>query len=135
MVALLSMAGCASNGHEGGVDHGDGVDTPDVLLQDTDGKSVSYGDRDYGLDSNAKRNDQQIKPDPLIAGIGNGGSERRATAAGRSETNQPNTVARQPGNAAAKPKQNVRKPQTEEQRLKRDSALEVGDPLLDEVDQ
>lgn len=135
VAALLALAGCASNGQDSKVDHGDGVETPDVLLQDTEGKSVQYGDRDYGLAKDAKKHDQQIKPDPLVAGIDNGHTTRRTSSETTVTQAQPQSVA---PTVTSKPKPKaqptVSKQQGEEQRLKRDSSLEVEDPLLGEVD-
>lgn len=142
--AMLCATGCASNGQDNQVDHGDGVDTPDVLLQDTSGKSVSYGETEFGLAPDAKSRDQQIKPDPLIAGINTTQKSAPPQAVVPTPAAEPAQPVVKPPKAekapvpepepAEKP-QKVDKPKKKEvERLKRDSALEVADPLLGEVE-
>ncbi len=67
---LLALAGCNStSGARAPVDYGDELETPDILLQDTNGKSVQYGAEDFTLAADAKQRDQQIKLDPLEQGL------------------------------------------------------------------
>lgn len=63
---MLVMAGCNSTSNaRAPADHGDELETPDILLQDTSGKTARYGDRDFNLDPQARKHDQQTKLDPL----------------------------------------------------------------------
>lgn len=114
--ALASLVGCANTADQNDtVDYGDEVETPDVMLQDTSGKTVKHGDKDYGLAADAKERDQQVTPDPLEGDLV---SKRES---------KPMTVKPK---AKVKPK----KPMTDEDRHTRDSVLEVEDPLLGEVE-
>ncbi|MCJ8270036.1 MAG: hypothetical protein MJK04_11625 [Psychrosphaera sp.] len=144
-IGVVSMLGCSATPADESIDYGDEVDTPDVMIQDTDGKTTQYGDKNYGLAADAKELDQQNKPDQLEQGLASSKAriahqpERQVTptAPVKSQVSASQRVAPIPAKAESvakvqKPKQ---KPKvTQEQRLKRDSALEVSDPLLGEVD-
>ncbi len=145
-VSVVSMLGCAATSEDEKVDYGDEVDTPDVMIQDTDGKTTQYGDKNYGLAADAKEHDQQNEPDQLEAGLARNAVAKTAhqpeqsvtpTAPARSEVSVAAQVAPTPVKAesvakAKKPKQQPKV--TQEQRRRQDSALEVADPLLGEVD-
>jgi hypothetical protein len=88
-VGVMSMLGCAATLDDEKVDYGDEVDTPDVMIQDTDGKTTlsgdkkfgdeksgdkksgdkKFGDESFGLAADAKEHDQQNQPDQLEAGL------------------------------------------------------------------
>jgi hypothetical protein len=103
-VGATALVGCANTGE---IDYNDDVDTPDVMLQDSTG-----GDSDYGLDANAAQNNQQDKPDMLEQGV-----EPKAKPASKPAHKQTD-----------KPKPTKKAPSKDE------SALEVDDPLLGEVE-
>ncbi|NQZ05581.1 MAG: hypothetical protein HRT35_00330 [Algicola sp.] len=142
-IGVVSMLGCSATPADENIDYGDEVDTPDVMIQDTDGKTTHYGDKNYGLAADAKEHDQQNKPDLLEQRVASSKAQvahqpvRQVTptAPAKSQVSASQRVAPMP--AKAEPVAKVKKPKpkvTQEQRLKRDSALEVSDPLLGEVD-
>ena len=128
--AMLSA--CAGTGK---IDYNDDVETPDVLLEDAKG-----GDSDYGLDKNAAQNNHQNKPDGLEQSTG---SRSSASAASPRQTErvevetQPQQTRRvEPQVTRTKPLKKT-KPKTQKPRKepsKQESALEVDDPLLGEID-
>jgi len=149
MAASLSLlAACSSTSNN--IDYNDDVDTPDVLLQDASG-----GDSDYGLDKNADKHNQQNKPDVLEQSMTN--PTKTAKPANPTEpahqpvptqqsepvpevpepvsvpTPQPKPVATAKPKQTPQPKQTA-KPEPKSMPDKQESALEVDDPLLGEID-
>lgn len=130
---LAGLSACSSTGK---IDYDDSVETPDVLLEDAQG-----GDSEYGLDKNAARNNQQNKPDGLLQSTGSS-STASASSSRKSSSSTARTVEAQPESqpkaqkqvAQAKPAKKKKPNKPKKQPSKQESALEVDDPLLGEID-
>ncbi|MFT5162411.1 MAG: hypothetical protein ACI9FJ_000987 [Alteromonadaceae bacterium] len=67
---LLTLAGCNTTSNaKAPNDYGDELETPDILLQEADNKTVQYGEANFTLAADAKQRDQQEKLDPLVQGL------------------------------------------------------------------
>jgi hypothetical protein len=161
-VGVMSMLGCAATLDDEKVDYGDEVDTPDVMIQDTDGKTTlsgdkksgdkKFGDESFGLAADAKEHDQQNQPDQLEAGLTKNSKAQAThqpeqpvtpTAPAKSQVSAAQQVAPTPAKvepvAKAEPVARAQKTKqqpkvTQEQQRRKDNALEVADPLLGEVE-
>jgi hypothetical protein len=150
-IGVVSMLGCAATLDDENVNYGDEVNTPDVMIQDTDGKTTlsgdkKFGDESYGLAADAKEHDQQNQPDQLEAGLTKNSKAQTAdkpeqavtpTAPAKSQVSAAQQVAPTPAKAESvvkvqKPKQQPKV--TQQQKRRQDNALEVADPLLGEVE-
>lgn len=139
-VTLTLLTACAST--QSDIDYSSDVDTPDVLIQDAQG-----GDSEYGLDKNADKHNQQNKPDMLEQSVGGSNratpSSRTSTQATRPAKPEKSTQDKQQSKQRSAPivvqqtpkankKAKVEKANKEP--TKQESALEVDDPLLGEID-
>jgi hypothetical protein len=126
--SVIALAGCSATSDHSQVDQGDGIDTPDPILQDISTKQIKYGEKDYGLAKDGKEHDQQIKPDPLEQSL----ADKSQSTKGSPQSTKQSTAQRSTQQEQVKVAK--KKPLTEAQRRKQDSALEVADPLLGEVE-
>jgi len=96
-------------------DYADELETPDILLQETNKKSKAKPVQKIQLDPEANKNNQQVKKDPLLKAL-----------------DKKNI----PVNKVKKQEVEVIKQKLEPKPDKKDSDkdIEVADPLLDEVD-
>lgn len=156
-IGVVSMLGCAATLDDENVNYGDEVNTPDVMIQDTDGKTTlsgdkKFGDESYGLAANAKEHNQQNQPDQLEAGLTKNSKAQTAdkpeqavtpTAPAKTQVSAAQQVAPTPAKvepvAKAESVAKMQKPKqqpkvTQQQKRRQDNALEVADPLLGEVE-
>lgn len=134
----LGLGACSSTGN---IDYSDDVETPDVLLEDASG-----GDSEYGLDKNAARNNQQNKPDGLESSTNSrssvdaSSSQTKSRSDSQRETRADSQVKqeRQPKVETqvtqSKPVKQTKPKKPKKQPSQQESALEVEDPLLGEID-
>lgn len=107
----------------------DEVDTPDILIQAPQG-----GDADYGLDQQAVQHAEQHQPDDLEKSI-QSQPARKAMDVDTVATEEHQEKSVQPTKTTKPPieKQQMKKPVLKKSPSRQESALEVDDPLLDEV--
>ena len=134
LVLASGLAGLSACSSTGKIDYDDSVETPDVLLEDAKG-----GESEYGLDKNAARNNQQNKPDGLLQSTGssstaNASSNRANITTQRAETQSESQPKAEKQVAKVKPAKKSKPNKPKKQPSKQESALEVDDPLLGEID-